>query len=239
MLTGWDHVVTIQAIQWCFRRSNADFSGKQFHLCCSRYEHTTERVVVCLLTRARLNREVIAKTHQGSWRPLCDCYRRRRCPTCLLVRLLEKIDDVRLIRFLQRSQKIFKHGIVTSFKQFEEFEDAFFGWDLALLTACTHWILWIFIALIGRLHCIRIHYDMCSHLIPGIIVYWFVLRSHSNLTVLGSFSGVFYTRPRLTELVLDVVNLQNLKFTLNVRTIITLRKQQKLILHDFVAISAR
>jgi len=36
-----------------------------------------------------------------------------------------------------------------------------------------------------------------------------------------------------------VINLKNLKFTLNVRTIITLRKQQKLFLHDFVAISAR
>jgi len=35
------------------------------------------------------------------------------------------------------------------------------------------------------------------------------------------------------------INLKNLKFTLNVRTIITLRKQQKLFLHDFVAISAR
>jgi len=35
------------------------------------------------------------------------------------------------------------------------------------------------------------------------------------------------------------INFKNLKFTLNVRTIITLRKQQNLILHDFVAISAR
>jgi len=35
------------------------------------------------------------------------------------------------------------------------------------------------------------------------------------------------------------INLKNLKFTFNVRTIITLRKQQKLFLHDFVAISAR
>jgi len=35
------------------------------------------------------------------------------------------------------------------------------------------------------------------------------------------------------------INLKNLKFTLDVRTIITLRKQQKLFLHDFVAICAR
>jgi len=35
------------------------------------------------------------------------------------------------------------------------------------------------------------------------------------------------------------INLNNLKFTLNIRTIITLRKPQKLFLHDFVAISAR
>jgi len=35
------------------------------------------------------------------------------------------------------------------------------------------------------------------------------------------------------------INFKNLKFTLNVRTNITLGKQQKLFLHDFVAISAR
>jgi len=35
------------------------------------------------------------------------------------------------------------------------------------------------------------------------------------------------------------INLKNLKFTLNVRIIITLRKQQNLFVHDFVAISAR
>jgi len=35
------------------------------------------------------------------------------------------------------------------------------------------------------------------------------------------------------------INLKNLQFTLNVRTIITLRKQQKLFLHDFNATSAR
>jgi len=35
------------------------------------------------------------------------------------------------------------------------------------------------------------------------------------------------------------VNLNNLKFTSNVWTIITLRKEQTLSLHDFIAISAR
>jgi len=35
------------------------------------------------------------------------------------------------------------------------------------------------------------------------------------------------------------INLKNFKFTIIVRTIITLRKQQKLFLHEFVAISAR
>jgi len=39
--------------------------------------------------------------------------------------------------------------------------------------------------------------------------------------------------------VIQRINFKNLKFTLNVRTIITLRKQQKLFLHDFVALSAR
>jgi len=39
--------------------------------------------------------------------------------------------------------------------------------------------------------------------------------------------------------IIIIINLKNLKFTLNVRTIITLRKQQTLFLHDFVAISAR
>jgi len=38
---------------------------------------------------------------------------------------------------------------------------------------------------------------------------------------------------------LPLINFKNLKFTLRVRTIITLRKQQQLFLHDFVAISAR
>jgi len=44
---------------------------------------------------------------------------------------------------------------------------------------------------------------------------------------------------RLIIIIIIINNLKNLQFTLNVRTMITLRKQQKLFLHDFVAISAR
>jgi len=73
-----------------------------------------------------------------------------------------------------------------------------------------------------------------------------------NFSVWGSkspkFGSVGISKPKIpynfvikqnTPIVLInlIFNLKNLKFTLNIRTIITLRKQQKLFLHDFVAIS--